>query len=82
VARRQEMFLQCDQCGRKGAETWKIVTPQSESCKVDLCSRCDDYLRKAFIAGRKGASGPVGVEAIKVTSEEEFASWRRAQERK
>ncbi len=81
MAKRQEIFLQCDQCGRKGAHTWRLVTPESESCKIDLCSRCDDPLRRAFIAGRKGAAGPVGVEGIKVTTEEEFAKWRKEQGR-
>lgn len=67
--KRHETYQICDICGRGEAETWTIGTPEAERARVDLCPRCDDPVRKAFIAGRKsGPSGPQGADTIEVSN--------------
>lgn len=76
--KRTQQYLICDVCGKNRATTWTIGTPQGEKARVDLCSRCDDPVRKAFIAGRKSHVGPVGADAVVVTHD--YDQWKRAQE--
>lgn len=70
MATRHQRYQVCDICGRDEAETWAITTPEGERARVDLCPRCDDPTRKAFIAGRRsGPSGPQGADTIEVRND-------------
>lgn len=89
MAKRVEVQLACDICGRNGAHQWLIGNPQGERAKVDLCSRCDDPCRKAFVAGRRSATGPQGADAIEIISDykpaarqEPVVPWSSAKEKR
>jgi hypothetical protein len=88
MTKKTEQYLVCDICGRKGAETWMVGNPEGERCRVDLCPRCDDPVRKAFVAGRRQVTGPMGHEALELTTDyspvekQHVYQWQKANEQR
>jgi hypothetical protein len=90
VVEKREVKTVCDVCGRTGAHTWLVGTPEGERARVDLCARCDDDMRKAFVAGRRqGRLEAQGAETIPIEASDYTPSpqmrksqWYSAQEKR
>lgn len=90
MSRRHETYSVCDVCGRKGAETWQVRSPAKEQVHVDLCTKCDDPVRKAWVAGRRTATGPTGLDTVPVVEDptaeadepHSIYTWVKAQEKR
>ncbi len=88
MAKRTEIKQICDLCGRGPAQTWMVGQPDGQRCRVDLCVRCDDPIRKAFIAGRRTMTGPMGAEAVPFVEDyspqekSNVRQWHNAQEQR